>query len=138
VALRRMRSKATGRKAASKVLRSLPHFIKLLGRLFRDSRVARVDKVLAGLAIAYILTPADLIPDFLGFMGMVDDVYLLGLALNRLIGRAGMDVVLEHWSGSGKALHALMDGLEDIGSLLPGPVRGAVQRYVQRSMRAIA
>jgi hypothetical protein len=49
-----------------------------------------------------------------------------------------MEVVLEHWTGSRKALHTLLDGLEDIGSLLPGPVRGAVQRYVQRSLRAIA
>ena len=128
------RSSTAGRKAASKVLRSLPHFIRLLARLFRDPRVGRADKILAGLAIGYILTPTDFIPDFLGFMGMVDDVYLLGLALNRLIARAGRDVVLEHWTGSRRALRTLLDGLEDIGALLPGPVRGAVRRYISRSI----
>lgn len=130
------KSKSSARGAAGKVMRSLPDFLRLLARLFRDPRVARVDKVLAGLAIAYILAPADLIPDFLGFMGLVDDVYLLGLALNRMIGRAGMDVVLDNWTGSRRALHTLLEGLEEIGSLLPSPVRGAVRRYLERGMKA--
>ena len=134
-AMRKRIGRTAGRAAAAKVLRSLPDFLKLLGRLFRDRRVSRVDKALVGLAIAYILTPVDLLPDFLGLLGWVDDIYLLGLALNRLIGRAGMDVVTDNWSGSRAALRTLLDGLEDIGAVLPAPVRGAVRRYFQSGVR---
>ena len=49
----------------------------LLGGLLIRPRVAGVDKLLVAAAIAYILMPVDLIPDFIPFLGEVDDVFLL-------------------------------------------------------------
>ena len=70
-------------------IRQLPHFVRLLFGLITDPRVAMVDKILVFGAIAYIVTPIDLIPDFIPFIGEVDDVYLLVIALQRLISNAG-------------------------------------------------
>lgn len=77
----------------------LPRFLRLLWGLIRDSRVEIVDKLLVAGAIAYILTPIDLIPDFIPFLGEVDDIYLLVLSIRRLIQNAGRSVLLSHWSG---------------------------------------
>jgi uncharacterized membrane protein YkvA (DUF1232 family) len=43
--------------------------------------------------------PIDLIPDFIPFFGEIDDVFVLVLALQRLISNAGRLVVLDHWTG---------------------------------------
>lgn len=118
------------RRSAAKLLRELPNLFKLLLRLIRDPRVSRVDRIMFGLAMAYVLTPADLIPDFLGFMGMVDDLYLVGLALNRLFSHAGADILLEHWDGNPRALGYLVEGVEDIGSLLPAKIRRTLRSFV--------
>ena len=80
-------------------IRQLPHFLRLLFGLITDPRVAMVDKLLVFGAIAYIVTPIDLIPDFIPFIGEVDDVYLLVIALQRLISNAGRFVLLDHWGG---------------------------------------
>jgi uncharacterized membrane protein YkvA (DUF1232 family) len=80
-------------------IRQLPHFVRLLLGLISDPRVAMVDKLLVFGAIAYIVTPIDLIPDFIPFIGEVDDVYLLVIALQRLISNAGRLVLLDHWGG---------------------------------------
>jgi uncharacterized membrane protein YkvA (DUF1232 family) len=80
-------------------IRQLPHFVRLLFGLISDPRVAMVDKLLVFGAIAYIVTPIDLIPDFIPFIGEVDDVYLLVIALQRLISNAGRLVLLDHWGG---------------------------------------
>ena len=80
-------------------IRQLPHFVRLLFGLVTDPRVAMVDKLLVFGAIAYIVTPIDLIPDFIPFIGEVDDVYLLVIALQRLISNAGRLVLLDHWGG---------------------------------------
>lgn len=80
-------------------MKQLPRFLKLLFGLLTDRRVATIDKLLVGAAIAYIAAPIDLIPDFLPFIGEVDDVFLLVLALQRLIENAGRLVLLDHWSG---------------------------------------
>ena len=80
-------------------IRQLPHYVRLLFGLITDSRVAAVDKLLVVGAIAYIVTPIDFIPDFIPFLGEVDDVYLLVMALQRLIANAGRSVLLDHWGG---------------------------------------
>ena len=77
----------------------LPRFVQMLWGLVTDPRVAMLDKVLVVGAIAYILMPLDLVPDFVPFLGEVDDVYLLVLALRRLIENAGRAVLLSHWTG---------------------------------------
>ena len=85
----------------------LPRFLRLLWGLIADSRVALVDKLLVAGAIAYIVMPIDLIPDFIPFLGEVDDVYLLVLALRRLMQNAGRTVLLAHWTGDPNELRVL-------------------------------
>jgi len=80
-------------------IRQLPQYVRLLGGLITDPRVALLDKLLVFGAIAYIVTPIDLIPDFIPFFGEIDDVYVLVIALQRLISNAGRGVLLDHWSG---------------------------------------
>ncbi len=118
------------RQSAVKLLRELPNFIKLLVRLLRDARVSKLDRLLFGAVIAYILLPADLLPDFLGVLGLTDDLYLIGLALNRLFARAGADVLLEHWDGNARALGYLLEGVEEVGALLPARIRSALRGLV--------
>ena len=123
------RAEAGGaRREARRLLRELPNFLKLLVRLLRDGRVPPVDKLLFGAVLAYILMPADLLPDVLGPFGMMDDLYLLGLSLSRLLARAGNDTLLEHWDGNPRALGYLVEGVEQLGEMLPRPIRNALRR----------
>ena len=85
-------------------IRQLPVYLRLFLGLFRDSRVATIDKVLVGAAIAYLLAPVDLIADWIPFLGQVDDVFLLITALKRLMQNAGHRVVAEHWAGEAHEL----------------------------------
>jgi uncharacterized membrane protein YkvA (DUF1232 family) len=88
-------------------MKELPNFLRLLGGLLVDMRVALIDKLLVAGAVAYILLPLDFLPDFIPFLGEVDDVFLLVIALQRLIANAGRAVVLDHWMGDPKQLRAL-------------------------------
>lgn len=85
----------------------LPNFLRLLYGLITDKRVNGVDKLVVAGAIAYILLPVDIIPDFVPFLGEVDDVFLLILALQRLISNAGRTVVQSYWPGDPADLSAL-------------------------------
>lgn len=120
--LRRRRRKPPALDARS-LLRELPNLVRLLYRLLRDVRVPTGDKLLFGFALAYVITPADLLPDFLGFLGVVDDLYLVALALGRLLARAGDEVLLEHWDGDPHKLGYLIEGVAQLGAMLPRPVR---------------
>jgi len=81
-------------------MKQLPAYVRLLGGLISDKRVATTDKLLVAGAIAYIVMPLDIIPDFIPFLGEVDDVFILVLALQRLVSNAGRNVLAAHWTGA--------------------------------------
>ena len=87
------------RRTLLHVIGRIPSYLRLFAGLLTDPRVSRLDKLLVAGAVAYIVIPIDLIPDFIPFLGQVDDIYLLVLALQRLISNAGLPVVAEHWPG---------------------------------------
>jgi uncharacterized membrane protein YkvA (DUF1232 family) len=94
------RPRTGAKRTVMDTIRQLPNYVRLLFGLLTDRRVAAVDKILVGAAIAYILAPVDLIPDFIPFLGEVDDVFLLVTAVQRLIANAGKSVVLQYWTGN--------------------------------------
>ena len=88
-------------------MKELPNYLRLLWGLMTDMRVPRPEKFMVLGAIAYILMPLDWIPDFIPFLGQVDDVFLLVISLQRLVERAGRRVLLDHWAGDPAALEDL-------------------------------
>jgi uncharacterized membrane protein YkvA (DUF1232 family) len=88
-------------------MKELPNFLRLLGGLMTDKRVSNTDKLLVGGAIAYILLPMDFIPDYIPFLGEIDDLFVLVLALQRLIANAPRTVLEDHWMGDPAQLRGL-------------------------------
>mgnify|MGYP002780400593 CR=1 FL=1 len=120
---RQPRAAAEGDKV-SRLIRDVPAFGKLFYRLLRDPRVSRVDKAILAAVIAYVVSPWDLVPERLApYLGRVDDLYLLALALDRLLNNAGVDVLLDHWEGDLASLEAAIAALDKAASVLPERVR---------------
>jgi uncharacterized membrane protein YkvA (DUF1232 family) len=75
----------------------LPNFARLYVRLFRDRRVPLFPKALLVAALVYVLVPFDLLPDWLlPFVGGLDDVLVVTLALRAFIPLCPRAVVEEH------------------------------------------
>lgn len=125
---RKGRADVRDRETLKQLVRDLPHFVKLLWAVYRDPRVSRIDKGIVLGVLGYLVLPIDLIPDTLPFIGHVDDIYLLALALDRLLHNAGVDVLLDHWSGDVASLELALSALDRAGAFLPEPVRGLLHR----------
>lgn len=104
---------------ARRILSGIPGFLRLVYRLVRDPRVSRFDRVLFGLTVLYLVVPFDIVPDWLVGLGQLDDLVVVGLALNRLLYRVPEDVLLEHWEGDTTPLLLLRDLLGRIADALP-------------------
>lgn len=126
------RGRRAARRTAGRLVPLLPSFVRLLGGLLRDRRVSLLDRGFLVAVILYVLSPLDLIPDVLGVLGLTDDLFLLALAVRRLVTGAGEDVVREHWSGGADGLRRLQEALADLGSLLPRPVRGILRSWARK------
>ena len=106
-------------------IKQLPAYLRLLGGLLTDRRVSGMDKLLVAGAIAYIAMPLDFIPDFIPFLGEVDDVFLLVIALQRLVANAGRPVLLAHWNGA----------MEDLADLNLKEALAAAAFFLPRNIR---
>jgi uncharacterized membrane protein YkvA (DUF1232 family) len=120
---------------ARALIRELPNLFKLVYRLIRDPAMPRFEKVLFGAVALYMVTPIDLIPDFLGVVGWIDDFYLLGLALGRIVVAAGPDRLLSHWDGDPATLGRLVEGVEELGADLPSRVKRGLRGILKEPRR---
>jgi uncharacterized membrane protein YkvA (DUF1232 family) len=106
----------------------LPNLAKLVGRLLKDPRVPRRSKVALGLAAAYVASPIDLVPEFIPVVGWADDVVFMMFAIDRLIERAGPEIVEEHWDGPGDLLGLIREVMGAARSIVPNRLSRALER----------
>jgi uncharacterized membrane protein YkvA (DUF1232 family) len=98
-----------GRRTAARQLATLlPNLVRLFRALLRDPRVPRRSKVLLGFAIAWFVSPIDLVPEFIPVLGPLDDAVVAALVLRHVLRKAGRDVIEENWSGDPATLGVLL------------------------------
>ncbi len=83
-----------------RLLRRVPHirhFVRLLWRLIRDRRVPIYLKGMLGLAVIYVLSPLDLIPESFALMfGVVDDLAIAMMGINWFLRLSPKEAVDDH------------------------------------------
>ena len=96
------------RVAAVQLARAIPDLVALTRGLLVDPRVPVGSKVLLGGALVWLLSPIDLVPEFIPVLGPLDDVIVVGLVLRHLVRRAGPQVVQDHWRGDPRVLRTAL------------------------------
>lgn len=98
-----------GRRAEARAFATLiPNLLVLFRGLARDPRVPRSTKLLLAVAIGWIVSPIDLIPEFVPVAGPLDDAIVAALVLRRVVRLSGRDVVADHWRGDARTLEILL------------------------------
>jgi uncharacterized membrane protein YkvA (DUF1232 family) len=99
----------SGRRVAAKELALLvPNLVLLFKDLLRDPAVPRGPKIALGIGVVWLVSPIDLLPEFLPVLGPLDDAVVAALVLRYLVKRAGVDVVRSHWRGDPDTLAVIL------------------------------
>jgi uncharacterized membrane protein YkvA (DUF1232 family) len=86
----------------------LPDCVTAARRLRRDPRVPRRAKIAVAAAAVWVLSPIDLIPEFLPVIGPLDDVVAVALLLRYAARSIPREVLLEAWPGDPQLLQRLI------------------------------
>lgn len=89
------------------LLRALPDIARLISRLVRDPRLPRAVKIALAAAVVYLLSPIDLIPDFIPIAGYLDDLLLGAVLVDGILSHVDRSLVLEHWPRTEQALDGI-------------------------------
>ena len=93
---------------ARDLARFLPDCLTTVRRLRRHPAVPRSARVALLVAGLWVLSPIDLIPEFLPVIGPLDDVVVVALALRHAGRRVPREVLLEAWPGEPRLLLRLL------------------------------
>ena len=105
-----------------------PMYARLLWALASDSRVPAARKALLGLAGAYIVAPFDLVPEKIPFIGAIDDVAVMVLAIDVFLEGLPEGLVGEKLDELGIPRSELDHDLARVRRLVPRPVRALAGR----------
>lgn len=86
----------------------LPACATTARRLRRDPRVPRRAKLAMAVAALWVLSPIDLVPEFIPIVGALDDVVVVALALRYAARRVPRAVIEEAWAGDQRLLYRLL------------------------------
>ena len=100
---------ALGRRSQARELATLiPNLVVLFRGLLGDPRVSRSSKRWLWFAIVWLISPVDLIPEFVPVAGPLDDAIVAALVLRHVLRRTDRAVLVDHWRGDPSTLDAIV------------------------------
>lgn len=97
----------------SEYLMFAPDLFHLLCKLAVDKDVPVKEKAKLAIAIAYFVSPIDIIPEaIVGPAGYIDDIALSAYVLNSIVNQTNPEIVQQHWAGDGDVLKIIKHILE--------------------------
>jgi uncharacterized membrane protein YkvA (DUF1232 family) len=98
-----------GRRSQARELATMiPNLVVLFRGLLGDPRVARSSKAWLWFAIAWLISPVDLIPEFIPVIGPLDDAIVAAVVLRHVLRRTERAVLADYWRGESSTLDAII------------------------------
>jgi len=83
-------------------------------------------KIALGAAALYLLSPLDLIPDFIPFVGYVDDVLLAAILMDGVLNYVDRALVMKYWPGSPETLDRIARAARILAAWVPRRIKQRV------------
>jgi uncharacterized membrane protein YkvA (DUF1232 family) len=100
---------ALGRPTQARELAGLiPNLVVLFRGLLKDPRVSRGSKAWLWFAVIWLVSPIDLIPEFIPVLGPLDDAIVAALVLRHVLRHTDESVLMSHWRGDPALLRAIV------------------------------
>lgn len=109
----------------------VPDMLHLLVKLMADPDVPVKEKAKIGAALAYFVSPVDLVPEALiGPTNYLDDMALAAYVIKGIVNNANEDVVRRNWAGERDILEIVQGALNTADAMLGVSVWNRLRKVV--------
>ena len=108
------------------LLLALPRLGRMLISLVADRDVPTAAKVVLAAMAVYLVSPIDLIPDFIPFLGYLDDVILAAVVVDGVLNFIDRPLVLRYWPGSADSLERIAAVARRLARWVPSRVKARI------------
>lgn len=97
-----------------------PDIVDLYYNLLKDKKVPIESKAILLGIILYLASPIDIIPDFIPFVGEIDDIAIAFFGLSKIINDVDDDIIIRNYHGKGNILIIVKEVINLITSIVGG------------------
>lgn len=109
-----------------KYFRELIAFLKAVAA---DSRIPERDKIILTALVALVLSPFDIIPDWIPIIGLLDDVIILSVVCDYMFNHLDQQLLLSHWPWGMKSYARVRRVARYIAIFTPSAIRHRIWSY---------
>jgi uncharacterized membrane protein YkvA (DUF1232 family) len=97
-----------------------------VARLASDPALPWPAKIALGAAALYLVSPVDLVPDFIPLVGYLDDLLLAAIVLDGVLNYVDRSTVLRYWPGRPESLEQIARVARTLAAWVPGRVKARI------------
>ena len=101
----------------------LSKWLRFMGGIVGDHRVPLRDKAIVGIMAFAIISPIDIIPDFIPGLGQIDDIAILFLIIDYVFNVIPFDVLADNYDGDPGDLRRIRRRSRFLSFLVPGRIK---------------
>ncbi|MFK8137972.1 MAG: DUF1232 domain-containing protein [Bdellovibrionales bacterium] len=110
-------------------METLKKLIQFLKDVANDERIPSSDKKILIVLIGLVISPLDIIPDWIPIIGVLDDIVILAIIFDYLFEILDTNVLLDHYPFGMKSFHWTKRAASIITGLTPKWVRDRIWSY---------
>lgn len=109
-----------------KWLKDLVSFIKAVAA---DDRIPERDKKVILALVALVISPIDIIPDWIPILGVLDDVAIIALILDYLFNHLDQEILLSHYPWGMKSYLRVRRVAQIVAVLTPSFIKRKIWKF---------
>ena len=104
----------------------LPRLARMVASLLTDRTVPKAAKIALAAVALYLASPVDLIPDFIPWLGYLDDVLLVAVIVDGLLTYIDRALLLKYWPGDEASLDAVAGVAHRVARWVPSRIKSRI------------
>ena len=108
------------------LLLALPRLGRMLISLAGDRDVPTAAKMVLAAVAVYLVSPIDIIPDFIPWLGYVDDLLMAAVVVDGVLNFIERPLVLRYWPGSPASLDRVAAVASRLARWVPTRVKARI------------
>jgi uncharacterized membrane protein YkvA (DUF1232 family) len=104
-------------------------FMDFVRDVAEDNRIPIQNRIVIGGLLAYLLTPIDIVPDFIPILGWLDDAFVTLIILDYIFNSADSELILQHYPWNKKHFEKMKIYTERLSWLVPYRLKRILFRH---------
>jgi len=110
-------------------MKYVKQLIAFIQNVANDSRIPDSDKKILLILVALIISPIDLIPDWIPILGLLDDFLILAIILDYFFNKLDQVILLSHYPWGLKSFITIKKAAQLVTFFSPGWIKKKIWKY---------